>query len=68
MDKQRSCPACGKVLEDKEVHLAKPFEVKHPVPQMPRKRFWVCNETIEGLEKLVNMYRITGLDGLINVP
>lgn len=67
MRRQRVCPACGKVLEDGEMHRAKPFEAL-PVPQFAWKRFWVCDATIEGLEKLVKTYREATWDQFVDVP
>lgn len=69
MNKQRSCPACGKILENGEMHLAKPFDNLNQVPQMPLKRFWICNATINSLEKLIKMYQEAKIwDGFVNVP
>lgn len=78
MEKQRSCPACGKVLEDGEMHRAKTYQV-NPESTMsldilsPRsakplfsKRFWVCDRTIGWLEYLVRTYKEPG--DFVNVP
>lgn len=67
MEKQRTCPACGKILKE-DMHRGMAFMVQNQVPQMPLKRFWICDETIDSLEKIVKMYREGRWDRFTNIP
>jgi hypothetical protein len=72
VERQRTCPACGKQLAEEEIHRSKVFQVNPEStmnldvlsPSLTKplfsKRFWVCDATIGWLEYLVKTYREPG--------
>jgi hypothetical protein len=63
-DEPRKCPACGST----EPHIGKPFDVAPGTPQLSVIRFWVCSNSIDGLERMVKAYREATIGDLMRVP